>query len=944
MAYYVAHPRELPLGTRARLAEEYERNRLSRQQWTNSLAAQGTAYGDAPGMAVQSPVALEPIGTGPLPLPTYGQPAKGKLTEKEKALWAHLFELDILRARHEYSAEDEKKTAELEKAVREDEKKFEREILQTKEGFAVRADRDRYAHLEDQLDKRFDFEETAAETAFERESLAAGQERKGEFEQRQLEAVQEAIEAGTHYYTPAQKQRLLEIDNWETELLQDPKWSPEESNMLLQKYHEQKKQIWLNPKERPPDERKLSLEEDFKQNVLIDQYGRHFAKTKDGDWQGMRNVDAIGKDGQEQAEIHEPTGYSREKRSDEISKADNDYHYEIDRLLKVKKAGKRKVLDQVSGELREEDADVPAYTVEEAKAEADRRFEWRFKRLGMRQPESEVPLETIPDQMGVEDWGPRLEHSGTPYPPRSAWAAEEEQCVPEASPFDLDSPYAPIPAGDPDRPGSPLMDEIRAAAGEATAQDVPLPPAPSPEAYRAYEEWRSPEEWFGDEPSLGSALPQWGAGKKAKTSPPSPEATEAEIKIYIHTLKNKVARGQALTIEEIFTANCDNSPSWKTSGKAAFPRKRAYVVFLNRIRADLFDSLTASLGRSGKVTIEEARIIANFINVSTGRGPLGKAQVAAASLATVFFAPRYVVSRFQLLAGQPVWKGNAETRSLIALEYARALTGLGVFYTILILLGDMLDDEDDRPTVELDSRSANFGKVRFGKTRLDPLAGLSQTTVFISRAAGGKTKLSSGRVVPLRGEKVPYGGSKTPDVIARFLRSKLTPWLGSAVNVVSGENLIGEPVTPGSVAANATIPLALRDIYETMKEQGVPKGAALGILSIFGLGLQTYETGAEHRLRITQRLRDGSKLTDEDKAGMDRDQLKRIRADARVTPYQAFFRSLSFAEALDVYLSANEEERKQTRGLLVHKSGRVKKITPEQRRLYKSALQKQAEK
>jgi hypothetical protein len=62
-----------------------------------------------------------------------------------------------------------------------------------------------------------------------------------------------------------------------------------------------------------------------------------------------------------------------------------------------------------------------------------------------------------------------------------------------------------------------------------------------------------------------------------------------------------------------------------------------------------------------------------------------------------------------------------------------------------------------------------------------------------------------------------------------------------AINWQQGENLIGESVTYGSMLGEATIPLSFRDIYEAMQDQGVPKGAALGLISLFGVGLQTYQ-------------------------------------------------------------------------------------------------------
>ena len=36
-------------------------------------------------------------------------------------------------------------------------------------------------------------------------------------------------------------------------------------------------------------------------------------------------------------------------------------------------------------------------------------------------------------------------------------------------------------------------------------------------------------------------------------------------------------------------------------------------------------------------------------------------------------------------------------------------------------------------------------------------------------------------------------------------------------------------------------PLSVRDVIETMREQGIPEGAALGLVALFGASLQTFD-------------------------------------------------------------------------------------------------------
>ncbi len=261
--------------------------------------------------------------------------------------------------------------------------------------------------------------------------------------------------------------------------------------------------------------------------------------------------------------------------------------------------------------------------------------------------------------------------------------------------------------------------------------------------------------------------------------------------------------------------------------------ERAYITFLNRLRADTFDALQESLADKGKGSQAELEAIANYVNVATGRGNLGKLAGAGEALSTAFFAPRLVASRFQMLAGQPLYHGSAATRFLVAKEYAKFLGGLAVVYGIGKLAG---------ATIEEDPRSADFGKMKFGNTRLDPLAGLGQVTVLLSRIGSGKIKTAHGGLQPIRGDHVPYGHATAADLMGRFLRTKLSPIVGTGVDVATGKNVVGEKVTPGSVAMNTLTPLSFQDIYSVMKEQGIAEGTIIGILSAFGMSVQNYHT------------------------------------------------------------------------------------------------------
>ncbi len=330
---------------------------------------------------------------------------------------------------------------------------------------------------------------------------------------------------------------------------------------------------------------------------------------------------------------------------------------------------------------------------------------------------------------------------------------------------------------------------------------------------------------------------------RAFSSAEKQAAIEAEIKArpnadLYRTAKLALTRddGSLSQMEEAYMSRWLKKIPGFAGGGFIRGSERAYTTFLNRLRADSFDAMAATLTKSGTPTGEEAAAIANFVNIATGRGAVSQAWAAGASrLNTVFFSPRYVLSRFQLLLGQPLTKGTLRTKGAVAKEYARFLIGAGVVYG----LASMFSDRD----MEKDPRSSLFGKVRFGNTSLDPMTGLLQNTVFLSRLGSGETKTGKGEVKSLVSGK--FGQDDRGDVLVRFLRTKLAPVPGAAWDLAVRKNVVGEPVTPASAATRLVEPLAFSDIYEAMRDNGVVEGTALGLLALLGMGVQTYDPEAK---------------------------------------------------------------------------------------------------
>ncbi len=303
-------------------------------------------------------------------------------------------------------------------------------------------------------------------------------------------------------------------------------------------------------------------------------------------------------------------------------------------------------------------------------------------------------------------------------------------------------------------------------------------------------------------------------------------------------------------MEEAYRSRLAKKIPWV--GKGIEASERSYVSYLNTLRMTTFSSLAQNLSDSGNLTPENAKVIAKFVNIASGRGNLGGLENAANALASVFFSPKYAISRFQYLGGivtsgldaatgfQLGPKATRAARKLVAIEYAKSLTAMATIFGLTSLAAAMWpdDEKDKKPTIETDPRSSDFGKIKIGKTRIDLTGGLASTTTFLSRQVRGETKSQKGEIVDLASGK--FGGDTRLSLLGKFLRGKLAPVPGSIGNALAGRDVVGEKFTLETELLGAVLPLSVGDIYSVMREQGVPAGTALSILTIFGFGVSTY--------------------------------------------------------------------------------------------------------
>jgi hypothetical protein len=274
------------------------------------------------------------------------------------------------------------------------------------------------------------------------------------------------------------------------------------------------------------------------------------------------------------------------------------------------------------------------------------------------------------------------------------------------------------------------------------------------------------------------------------------------------------------------------------AGRLVAKSERAYVGYLNKMRADLFSQGVEILQNDGisfASNPKAYKALATYINAGTGRGSLGKLERAAPALNTSFFSPRLMASRLQLLTN---WANPAFYRNTPAAVRKMYFKDMGTFiaFGMGILALASLSGAD----VEEDPRSPDFGKIRSGNTRWDIWGGFQQFIRYATQfVLAEKKSTASGKIVPLDGSS--YSKETQLSVIGNFFRSKLAPIPSALVDYYAGENMIGDPFNLKNTLISRLTPLVGQGIYESAKQDGwLFAITATGIPSVLGIGVQTY--------------------------------------------------------------------------------------------------------
>lgn len=280
--------------------------------------------------------------------------------------------------------------------------------------------------------------------------------------------------------------------------------------------------------------------------------------------------------------------------------------------------------------------------------------------------------------------------------------------------------------------------------------------------------------------------------------------------------------GDVTMREEQFMSNlAEKIPGF---GRMIRASSRAYTGFLNKLRADVFDDLYKKAKYLG-VNVD-THSLARYINSATGRGDLGMFNRSAPVLNALFFSPRLMASRINML--NPVY--YAKLDPFVRKEALKTLiTFASVAGTVLGLA--KLGGAD----VEADPRSADFAKIKVDDTRYDILGGFQQYIRLASQLITGEILSSTtGRTITL-GEG--YKPLTRKDILIRFFESKESPVASFVTGLLTGQDSLGRDFNVTEESLSRFIPLIVQDLYDLHAND---KSLFRGALAPLGVGTMTY--------------------------------------------------------------------------------------------------------
>ncbi len=259
------------------------------------------------------------------------------------------------------------------------------------------------------------------------------------------------------------------------------------------------------------------------------------------------------------------------------------------------------------------------------------------------------------------------------------------------------------------------------------------------------------------------------------------------------------------------------------------PSERAYVTYLNLMRANAYDLgfyQYQARGMTRETHLAEYKALAKIINASTGRGNINLGELGV-WLNGVFFSPRMMWAHFEY----PVRAVGALPNPVLRRMAARHLIGTTVFLLMIAGMIKIATEDDDDVEIELDPRSNSFLKLVMGRTSIDLTGGRARAVAFVAQLLSlSKKDRATGKVSKASFEMT----------LGWYLRGKASPSLGAIINQIKGERFGGKELTVKGAVVDLAIPISAETVVELWDEYGMT-GMWLMAPETLGLGVTVFE-------------------------------------------------------------------------------------------------------
>lgn len=277
-------------------------------------------------------------------------------------------------------------------------------------------------------------------------------------------------------------------------------------------------------------------------------------------------------------------------------------------------------------------------------------------------------------------------------------------------------------------------------------------------------------------------------------------------------------------------------------GKVVKASNRAFAGFLNDLRFNRFtDLLNAARLHGEDVSIgsKVVKDIANTVNDFTGRGQLGEndkyasAQVIANN---IFFAPRKLAATVNMF--NPIRYLDPSVSPTARNAAIRQLTGSLIATYSMLQLAQMAGAK-----VNLDPRSQDFAKIKFGKTDFGITGGNAIYIRLLAQLATN-TKITSGGKTRTLGKG--YDAETRADVAISFMRNKLSPTASFLADALYGKDPVGDKFSLKKEAYNKLIPIFTKSFIDMVRNDPNNGMAYVGSLAA-GLGVEMHTKEPKER-------------------------------------------------------------------------------------------------